>query len=270
VLGGVDSARIIPNNVKFAWYQDDETPFMLDLNRILVRGLANDTTNFLDIDVAAQTRELSNSPASSSTGVTTNIDSNQPFLYLPVPTCNKIAEAFGLYWDKNDIRSEYIIPEATHKLLVQRNASMTLFLNPRGNNKEFVNITLTYESLNFYNGFPYGYPNKLGTRYFPMRPTNTTPVLGRAFLQDAYLYANYDKKQFHVSQVDWASTLAEKTNIQETYPYSYSKTHGLSKVAIAGIAAGIAALALIITLVWFMCRRSRLKKRAQLETILEE
>lgn len=264
VLGGVDTTRIIPNRVKFPFYSDDEIPFILNLNRITLRGLAIDLAgSFVDIDVAAQMKDLSTSPSSLANLTATNIDSNQPFLYLPQPVCDTISKAFGLNYDQGTNR--YIIPESTHKVLDRNDASMTLSLYPRTNEKEYVNITITYNSLNQYNGFPYGYPNLVGARYFPIRPTKSMPVLGRTFLQDAYLYADYDTQTFHVSQVDWESTLANKApHIQEHYPYPQPPSH-LSRVAIAGIAAGISTLALIIAIVWYMCRRSKIKNRANSE-----
>lgn len=112
--------------------------------------------------------------------------------------------------------------------------------------------------------------------YFPLkRASNDTQyTLGRTFLQEAYLIADYERSNFTVAPCAWNENAQAdiKTilspNSTAAAGNSNSSSSGLGAGAIAGVVVGIVALiAVLAVLLFFFRRRKRTQRRrvAELE-----
>lgn len=98
------------------------------------------------------------------------------------------------------------------------------------------------------------------TSYFPIRraANNSQCTLGRAFLRDAYVVADYERSNFSIHQVVFDSQAqnivaihAPNSTLIDTSP---KKHKFLSAGAITGIVIGaVATVALLGPLAWFFC-----------------
>lgn len=106
-----------------------------------------------------------------------------------------------------------------------------------------------------------------GTRFFPLRraDNDTEYTLGRAFLQNAYVIANYEYFNFSVQAAQYPSTSVSQRIV--TLPAKpgttvvQTKSSGLSTGAIVGIAIGAVAAILILGAIMFFVFRKRKEKR---------
>lgn len=193
------------------------------------------------------------------------IDTSRPYLYLPNSTCDAIAKTLNLTY--NSTIEHYLISPEAHTILLQTQPSLSMYLSTAisTNDRSSVNITLPYTSLFLnLNLFP-RWENGSGLRellYFPMKRSMDPKqfTLGRAFLQDAYVIADYERKQFQVSQVKYNS---EATKLETILPPAeIHPSHHLSKATIAGVAVSGAVLTLIVTIIFVMWRHKKLRKRS--------
>ena len=178
-LGGYDASRFIPNHVSFPFDQIDKRDLTVSINSVTM--IAADIKTSL-----------------MSTGIRAFIDSTIPYLYLPVEVCKNFEYAFGLTF--NDTVQAYLVNNTLHQRLLEQNASVTFNLGSP-DITETVDISLPYSAFDLMADYPL-MPN--ASRYFPlMRATNDTQyTLGRTFLQEAYLIADYERFNFSVSQCD--------------------------------------------------------------------
>lgn len=177
-----------------------------------------------------------------------------------------------------------------HSTLTALNPSITVTLSPQlphSASENSVAITLPYSAFDLNISWPHA---ETSAYYFPLkRATNDTQyTLGRAFLQEAYLIADYERQNFSVWPCKWDS---ETTNANIIPILSVNSTaanpgsdnpsestggsrKGLSTGAIAGIAVGAAVGVILLALAaWFYIRRARSKGRASFElenTILHD
>lgn len=137
--------------------------------------------------------------ASSSLSIPVALESATPFLWLPVEVCQTFQTYLGLTWDEN--AELYLIDALQHTRLMQSNPRITFsFDSTVAGNPIVKNITLQYSAFSLNITFP-----SIGTgesRYFPLKCAGAmeTYLLGRAFLQDAYLTVDYSSQTFNISQ----------------------------------------------------------------------
>jgi hypothetical protein len=114
-----------------------------------------------------------------------------------------------------------------------------------------------------------------GSFRFPIRRASNDSqyILGRAFLQSAYLSTDYERRTFNLSQAIYPS-LSMKENVVPILPPDHKAAEpsdtspvsdGLSKGAIAGIAVGAAIVILVIVAVAFICLGRRRKQKKEKE-----
>ena len=193
-----------------------------------------------------------------SSKITVTIDSDLPYLCLPDVACNTFERAFGLSLDAD--RDLYLLNDTVHGDLRKSNPSIRFSLGKSLN--EAVNVTLPYLAFDLQVTQPIA---ENGTNYFPLRCSSDASryVLGRAFLQEAYLFADYESSSFSLSQAN----LTTRSNIVTISHSSRSPTStsqpdgpdsaGLSRGSIAGIAIGSSmAVALLLSLFFFLFRKS--------------
>ncbi|KAK3079210.1 hypothetical protein LTS18_005456 [Coniosporium uncinatum] len=107
--------------------------------------------------------------------------------------------------------------------------------------------------------------------YLPFRRAENENryVLGRTFLQEAYIIADYERQNFSVNAYQWNSTILSKQNIvtissvrDETTSSDNGNSNAFPSGAIAGIAIAIVTLISILLAILFLLRRTKHKHKA--------
>jgi hypothetical protein len=201
------------------------------------------------------------------------IDSMVSQLWLPVNVCQAFATAFNLTWDNTT--SLYLINEAQHNALVKQNPTFTFSLVSTGNSSSTVAITLPYAAFDLNISYPFVSTEQ---RYFPLKRASDPSqyTLGRVFLQEAYIIADYERSNFSVAQATFPASSAPQNLIAIEQPSELVLTKGntgssgIGGGAIAGIVVGaIVLIALIVTAV-LTVRRRRAKKARGPATVATE
>ncbi|EME86028.1 uncharacterized protein MYCFIDRAFT_81974 [Pseudocercospora fijiensis CIRAD86] len=197
--------------------------------------------------------------------VTAVVDSLVPDIYLPASTCAYFEEAFGLVWDGPSRR--YFLNETQHQKLVTMNASISIAVGiPGGDGNALKTITLPYAAFDLNLTWPMnGITGPNGTRrYFPLVRTGGGYYLGRVFLQEVYLAADYERRTFNISQAKWPTggkkdiRMVVSSNTSTVVTPASQKGAGLGSGTIAGIALGVVAVLAVLGLIfWFMRKRRR-------------
>ncbi|KAM0153811.1 hypothetical protein ACHAQE_007472 [Botrytis cinerea] len=244
-LGGYEESLFVPNNltVDFATSGDDLT---IDVNAITVKSPGG-------------TSQVVSSPSSSFPAF---IDSSVPYLYLPTSICQKFEEAIGISYDSES--ELYLLTDAQHTALVNRNASVVFTLT-NSTSKAMVNITLPYAAFDWWAEYPLV---QNSTRYFPLKRAtdNSQITLGRAFLQEAYLIADYERSQFSIHQRNW-TTFYPTSNPTTIFPLNNpaplpsSKSKISTPVIAAIVLAILTSIALTLCLTIFILHRVHQRKQ---------
>jgi hypothetical protein len=252
-LGGYDASRFIPNDLTFILAPDNE--------RDLVVGV---------VGITANTSTQQNINLLKRDDVTVYIDSTIAELYLPVEVCEAFEEAFGL---KHDQETDlYLVNDTLHQSLLTQNPSVTFTLGQKYSTEATVQITLPYAAFDLEASPPYKGLQET-SRYFPLRRGNESRewVLGRTFLQEAYLTVDWERQNFTLSAIDW--TFGKPSEILPIVSPVYAVPHatpkkkkkGLTSAAVIGIAVGAGFFfALIMCAIgwWFWRRRHKGKLEA--------
>jgi hypothetical protein len=163
VLGGYDASKAGTANVSF--------DFAEDISRDLTVGLQAISTS-----IQGQDYEL------LPEGIFSFIDSTTPYLWLPLPACEKFEQALGLTW--NSTLELYLVNDTLHTELVAKNASFIFTIGNATEGGPNIDITLPYASFDLSVSYPIV---ANATKYFPLKraANDTQYTLGRAFLQEA-------------------------------------------------------------------------------------
>ena len=175
-LGGYDVARFIQNDVTF--------PFGPDTSRDLV------------VPIQSITSDAASGPLLSSV-IYAYIDSLVPHIWLPLEACQAFEKTFGLIY--NETVELYLVNDTIHEKLLSQNPTVTFTLGPASAGGTTIDILMHYGSFDLTAEYPIV---SNATRYFPLRQAQNDSqyTLGRAFLQDAYVIADYERSNFSVSQ----------------------------------------------------------------------
>lgn len=245
-LGGYDTTRFVANNATFA--------FGADFSRDLLVGL-----HTISYDTDGSTPLL-------ATSIDVFIDSMVTQLWLPTEVCQAFEQAFNLIW--HETASLYLISEDTHNSLLAQNPSFIFTIGASGGIPgDTVNISLPYAAFDLNVSKPMaGAPS----RYFPLKRAEnyTQYTLGRVFLQEAYVVADYDRQNFSVSQALFPSTSVAQNLAAIEAPEggsSIQRQRGISKSAIAGtvIGAVVALTVCLAFLFWYRTCQARKNKTTE-------
>lgn len=249
-LGGYDSSRFTPSNVTFPFGPDDSNVLAVGIQSILGMSTLSGTVNLL------------------STAQFSTIDSTLPYIWLPESDCNAFATAFGLTYDNTT--DLYLVNSTIHTKLLSLNPTLTFILGPSlstGNSTQ--NIVLPYAAFDLLASSPF---YLTPTRYFPLRraANSTQYVLGRTFLQEAYITVDYTRSNFSVAQAIFSNPMPEEQIIAILPPSSSNGTsingttsilpahHHISAGDIAAIVISATSfLLLILALTLYLLRRRR-------------
>jgi hypothetical protein len=258
-LGGYDASRIDGAGTIFPFASDDSKPLQVGVTQITARNTLLGVTTLY------------------STGYFALVDSTVPHIWMPKAACDNFAANFGLNYDnQTDL---YLINDTMHTKLQQLNPTIIFKISPETTDGgASTNIVLPYASFDLQASYPY-YTNS--TRYFPIRraANDTQYILGRTFLQEAYLIADYERNNFTITQAAFANPMPAQNLVSILPPgvnaTGNSTTGGndivtrpsaiLSRNVIIGIAVGVvagAALVLFICATAFYVRRRRRQRAA--------
>jgi len=267
-LGGYDTGKYIPNNVTFTFAPDNERDIVVAIQSITTPSQTPSSP------VATQ---LLPSP------IYAFIDSTLPHIWLPMEACLAFEQEFGLIYD--DTTNLYLVNETLHDSLLQRNTNVTFTLAQGFADNLTVQISLPYAAFDLEAQPPYmGISNN--TNYFPLRraANESQYLLGRTFLQEAYIIVDYEVFRFQLAPVLWDqfaasnlvaippanSSLDEDAWTSPNWGQTNSTSNGkhsdssdVSGGAIAGIVIAVVAMIALLALAWYMRRRRQQKRFAK-------
>ncbi|KAK5705104.1 hypothetical protein LTR97_002219 [Elasticomyces elasticus] len=252
ILGGFDANRISGANLTIEMNGDNSRPLQVAITKIF----GENTLGGAGIDLL---------PAATYHF----IDSTLPHIWLPDDAIQLFVDNFGLTYD-NDT-DLFLINDTMRELMLSNNPTVTFVLGTSKSaaQNETLNIALPYAAFDLQASYPF-YQN--ATNYFPIRraANSSQYTIGRTFLQEAYLTADWDRNNFTVAQASFFNLDTQHIVAIDKYvapPESTSTvpaskppkpSDGISGGAIAGIVvAAIVGIALVGLGIWFMMRRNR-------------
>ncbi|KAL5118753.1 hypothetical protein ACEQ8H_003256 [Pleosporales sp. CAS-2024a] len=257
-LGGYDTSRMIPNDLTFVFAPDNERDLVVGVPGLTAKTATKKNINLL------QRNDLN-----------MYIDSTIAEIWLPLDVCRAFEDAFGLQYDNKT--NLYLVDDALHQSLLAQNLSITFTLGQKIRTDTTMQITLPYAALDLEASPPYrGLQQK--TKYFPIRQGRNSSqwVLGRTFLQEAYLTVDWERQNFSVSAVNW--TWGQEPAIIPIVSPRYAmqdavatREKPLVTAAIIGIALGGGFVFTLITIAvgWWFWRKRHQRKMAAIKAKYE-
>jgi hypothetical protein len=248
VLGGFDTSRF-DDKKRVA-----DIPFGADFSRDLVVELQSIT-----YDTIGASPLLANS-------VNIFIDSMVSHLWLPLAACQAFEAAFDLTW--NDTAKLYTVNDTLHESLVAQNPTFTFTIGgSRSKPDEKVDIVFPYAAFDLSVTAPF--VDSGSSRYFPLKRANDSSqyTLGRAFLQEAYIVADYERRNFSIAQATFPDS-GTPAKLEAILPEGFTVEEdkggsSLPVAAIAGIAVGAVLLIALVAFFLLFRRRRRRNRRAE-------
>ncbi|KAF2259386.1 acid protease [Lojkania enalia] len=254
VLGGFDQSRFSEQNTTIS--------------------IANDASLLVGVQGIGYRPDPDIDPNEYSfpSGFLATIDSTLPYLWLPDEVCDQFAQRFRLTYDED--RNMYTVNDTAHNLLLNATFIIKIGKNTR-NSDDATSIELPYAAFDLEADYPiFDAP----TRYFPIKKSSTgVYVLGRTFLQEAYVIVDYERNEFKIARANWSDPMPE-SRIVSIFATDYvapspsatilpngGEGGGISNGAIAGIVVGIVGAFVLGVLAFFLYRRNRDKRRGKKE-----
>lgn len=239
-------------------------------NNVDFRMPPEETGRDLEVFVRGISYKDSNSTVThvSNTTFSAIVDSAISHYWLPKPVCDTFAAAFGLQLNKT--LGLYLVNDDQHERMLELNPEISFTLANQETGGQNITFALSYASFEL--KLTKEYPdNNAWKRYFPVRPAASPEqhTLGRAFLQEIYLIANYESRNFSLSLRNFESQMGGG---QQHYRVAIPDptrppTKDVSNAATYGLIAGGCFLAglLILVVVWRCGKRGR-GRRADAES----
>lgn len=216
-LGGYDQNRAI-GEVSAQPFSSGSFPIgLLDIGIGVAEGGSPwDYSNKIDL--------LAHANSSLTSGLNVIVDPSNPYLYLPQSSCDAIAAElpvtyqpdYGLYfWNKSNPQYDRIVTSPSH---------LAFTFRKNGLNNENITINVPFALLNLTLEAPLV---DTPTQYFPCMATNSTPALGRAFLQAAFIGVNWlGPQKWYLAQAPGPGDafLANPVTINDDDPVSGSSS----------------------------------------------
>lgn len=248
-LGGYDKSRFQDKNITIDMPSEKNTSLVVGIQSIQYIPAQN-----VEANRASLTSERSD-------GFYAVIDSTLPYLILPDDVCAQFAEKFQLTFDETS--DLYFVNTSSHRFNEQQNANVSFKIGiGTRDSEDFTSIVLPYAAFNHHIGAPL--INATSQQYFPIkRSANNMYVLGRTFLQEAYIIVDFERANFLVAPALYSSDMPEEDPVTIfTKDYSPPSTpaepsSGLPAGAIAGIVVGIVVAFVIAGIGAFLFWRKR-------------
>lgn len=196
------------------------------------------------------------------------IDSTVPYLYLPDFAYHAFEKAFNLEW--NSTLELYMVNGSNYEQLIEHNTVITFDIG--STTRTSIRFPIKAFLLNA--SFPL-VPVNQSSYYFPIKRANESNqwTLGRAFLQEAYVIADYERKNFTLAPCIWpddttqsppsSPRLIRSINGTSSITQSNNGSHTLSTGAIIGaVVGGVLAGLLLAALIAYLYIRRRRRQRA--------
>lgn len=237
-LGGYDASLFEPNDLTIEFNPPGASDLTININTITVSSEDGNTTL-------------------SSKSFPAFIDSTLPYLYLPTEVCRAFEAAFGITYDNSS--GIYLVNDTLHAQLLEQNANVTFALtNTTGNT--IVDIVLPYQAFDLTAEWPLV---ETTSRYFPLKraANNSQTTLGRAFLQEAYLIADYEHGNFSIYQRTYTNAaqciraISPSGNIPTPIPKE--KNSMIVAAAVGGSVGGAILVTLIVGFALLIRQRSK-------------
>lgn len=180
------------------------------------------------------------------------LDSTVPQLWLPQVVCDELEASLGLTYDS--FTELYLVNSTAHAKLIELAPTIAFTLAADGTSNDTTTIVLPYAAFDLQASPPL---LDVTTNYFPLRRAGKRSVLGRAFLQEAYLVVDWDRSNFTISPAAQRSNRTR--NIVSILPPLEKKSStALSTGAIVGIVIGaVVVLVISVALLWWKRLRPR-------------
>ncbi|KAI6490887.1 hypothetical protein MCOR11_007325 [Pyricularia oryzae] len=281
ILGGYDPLRFQSHNVVFNLNPDSRTP------QVRLRGI-NANTNDPTKPPPGWAGQLHKSLVAMNDSLVVTIDTSLPYLALPESICDRFADALNLTY--NSTLDVYLFNgdqlTSPDSALGASRLNFTFSLSSWDNNNNqgkpleapgVVNITISGQAFTQYLTYPYRNlfgPYDPGLGYFPLRRAKNVNefVIGRAFMQEAYMITKYEERLFSVYQAQYPSNAASNYSIKSIgrpansdYPAFVPKPPsrpGLTAGQTAGVVVGVVVASVGLCFALWLWRRQR-KKAAQ-------
>lgn len=182
------------------------------------------------------------------------LDSTVSQLWLPQVVCDELEASLGLTYDLST--ELYLVNSTAHDKLIELAPTFAFTLAADGTSNDTTTIVLPYAAFDLQASPPI---YNATTNYFPIRRASKRSVLGRAFLQEAYLVVDWDRSNFTISP---AAQRADRTRdiVPILPPREATKSTSLSTGAIVGIVIGAVVIVLVlVVIIWLRCRRTHRK-----------
>lgn len=280
-LGGYDTLRLEEHDVDFNLDEYSRIP-SVNLRAIIATVTSQDKK---PASWSSTSRVLSGTNES----VSAIIDTTTPYLWLPRSVCDRFAESFNLTW--SDTFGVYLFDPKSAQfsdfLSGASSLSFTFSISSYDNVDNYGNplqlpgvVNITVGSAAFAQLLRYPFKDAIGwdqssVPYFPLTRANESGpyIIGRAFMQEAYMVMNYEKTQFSVHQALFPDTPSSNYSLatierssDSPYPPYVPKPGGggLSAGKTVGIVlSAFAAGSVIGVTLWFCCRRRRRTTKQQ-------
>jgi hypothetical protein len=241
IIGGYDQGL----------YQDPGVEIQVTANR--TRSLVAHVRSI----VASNTPNGTLSAAFDLPSLPMAIDSGVSQLWLPPQVCENLSKALGLTYDNST--GLYLVNDTARTRLLELSPEFTFTVAANETPRETTNIVLPYAAFDLEVSQPFYNTSR---RYFPIRqaPADDLYVLGRTFLQEAYLIVDWERGNFTVSPYKHQSTGQGVIAIPPLGDDDEAEgdSAGLRPGAIAGIVVGaLSGLAVIAILIHVLCRRRK-------------
>ncbi|KAL2688992.1 hypothetical protein Neosp_003042 [[Neocosmospora] mangrovei] len=180
IFSGYDTSRFTENAVTFT--------------------MADDITRDLVVALQAITYSGADQASLLSSPINIYIDSTDPNIWLPKSAVEAFESAFDLTLDEDT--NLYLINDTHHNSLLKSDAEVSFRLSDVLDGGDTVTITLPYQAFALQAEYPLV---ENSSYYFPLKlaADESQYTLGRTFLQEAYLTADYERHVFNVSQCTW-------------------------------------------------------------------
>ncbi|KAF1817156.1 acid protease, partial [Eremomyces bilateralis CBS 781.70] len=251
VIGGYDSSRFDPSPYS---YELDKTTKEMRLSVQSIKAVYKSGSDALDL--SRESYELERH--------TVLLDSTLPYMFLPRSICDRFEEVLGLTYDNRT--GLYLMDEANRSKHRDLNTTIQFNLADAYSSASITRISLPFVALDLEASWP-TVPNGNHTRFFPIRRgvASDKYILGRAFMQEAYIIVDYERGNFSVAQSRNFGPAPSPNIIAITSPHTKEKEGGLGAGALAGI--GIGATVVVIAmcaLAWYLFK-GRQKKTPKIE-----
>jgi hypothetical protein len=188
---------------------------------------------------------------STQNSITATIDSSISHIWLPLTVCQSFEKDFGLQWDpKSEL---YLINQTMYTSFLSKNITIAIDIgSPTSAVLQPVTIQFPFDSLILNASSSLISPP---SRYFALKRAKNSSqyTLGRAFLQQAYITANYDKQTFDLSRAVYTGdSRIFSISAMPTTTASGDVAPKLNKRVSSGVIAAIVIVVLFVMLLVYI------------------